>query len=340
MRTKAELKAEIAALTADRDEWKRKYDELVAAIVKAMQEQQPPASGKPIVGIGFNGHGTVQHVSEDVKINALDVVPFKHGRIDCEIGDSAEHLVNLCNIALGRGVKPLIVPTGVAGMSEQQAYDWVAARVPALKGKALLEWGNEDYFAWGTTTSVSASAGYARSARGAARAGAAAGVKVLVQAGGAYYDEVVPALKATCPDIGSYAGGWTMHPYWPDYKTVIPNVQAQIAGMKNPHIWITEVGFSTDNGRGPLNPDNYGWNRNLTYQGAADILAEFWDYVKTRVYAVYLFQLVDQYESGANLSRESYFGTVRWSGGRWSSPCVDKGNYSAVVRRMISEGAS
>lgn len=313
----------------------------------------PPSNTGVLVGAGANGHSA--STISLCNTNFFSVMPFKHMRIEADLSESPQTILSYCNAVVAKGATPLLNITGdTTYCGETTAYNKIAALAPVVGSVvSAIEWGNEDYGGWNGWQNSGAAydqgaAAYGRSALGACRAGYDNGVKVLVQAGGQYHQQVVTKVRASAPTISTYVGGWTLHLYWEgeglgnmneDYKVVISNTQSQINDTAHPDIWLTEWGFSSDNGRGPLQPDNYGHDRYLTYQGASDWMDIWWGAIKNKVYAAYIFQAVDNAASGSSLSREYYFGTAKWSGAFWNSSIADKGAYSDAVRRVIAEGA-
>ncbi len=117
---------------------------------------------------------------------------------------------------------------------------------------------------------------YARRLRDAQVAIAATGAPVGLLAIGDQYgghtswDE---AMFRAVPDLGQRVAGWTVHPYGPEWWSEIDNEIAQTQAHGAPSsipIYITEWGVSSDNGR--CLSDNFGWNRCMTYQEAAEAL--------------------------------------------------------------------
>ena len=98
-------------------------------------------------------------------------------------------------------------------------------------------------------------------------------------------------------------------------------------------MFFTEDGISSDNGS-CLSPDNYAWDRCMTYAAAGQSLeskhntlrAEYGD--RLRLYIVY--SLRDLRDPGVTNLREHYFGAVKNNG-------TDKGELTAAVRRIMAK---
>lgn len=178
---------------------------------------------------------------------------------------------------------------------------------------------------------------YALRARDAALALQGTGVGLLVQGedAGSATSTWVDNMLAAVPDLGSYTAGWTIHPYGPNGSARIDRMLAYLAanGISTAiPFFITEWGLTSDNGR--TLSDNYGYPTNMTYAAAAatvrDVFAGWRSSYGSRLAQAIVYQHADQRAPGRSTNREHYFGLLTSSG-------AAKGDYTAMVRRLISE---
>lgn len=319
------------------------YDPTPATRTFTVQTTTPPID-KPIVGVGINGSGSAVSAMLNVSPSPFSLVPFKHARMEFGFGTTPQTILDVCNAYLARGITPLVNITfpQPTPPSPTDAGNYFSSLVPVLQGKVdALEYGNESYGNWyGTPMSPTA---YGQSVLAAAQASNGR-IKVLAQASNenrAGYGPWTATMLATVPLVKNWVGGWTVHYYQPTFESSINSIQSQINGSAYPHIWITEMGYaSTNNGR-TLSPDNYGNDPSMDWAEAGAALDNYWAKVKTKVYAMYIFQLVDNDPSNnTNNYRENYFGTTVWAGFQFwgGGGAVNKGGYSDAARRIISEG--
>lgn len=183
----------------------------------------------------------------------------------------------------------------------------------AWPGK-YLEFGNETGFSYQGTQNEGEA--YGRAAQAVAQC---AGGRLLVQADdGNTGSGWTGAVLRGGPQLGSLVAGWTIHPYGPRSRW-FPRMERAInelgvAGVRDPNMFVTEWGISSDDGRGL--EDNYGFATNLSYTAAGelirsnvtDMLVQF-----PQIKAFTYYQVTDQQGSGSG-QREHYFGATKNDG--------------------------
>jgi hypothetical protein len=136
------------------------------------------------------------------------------------------------------------------------------------------------------------------------------------------------------PNLGSLVAGWTVHPYGPNWQSIIDEVVSSAKADGAPSsipLDVTEWGLSTDNGR--CLEENYGFNPCMTYAEAATTLttnvAAMRARYGSRLASLYLFQARNQEPTGASTGREGYFGALQ-------SDEAPKGDYTTAVESLLS----
>jgi len=223
---------------------------------------------------------------------------------------------------------------------------WQGKSYPAGTAVTSIEFGNETSYSY--QYSDNSSAGYASRAQtyalrfqeaAAAVRGAEPKVGVLAQgdpgngSGSAWMDNMFKAV----PNLGQYVAGWTVHPYGPNWQTIMDKVvssaQADGAPSSIP-LYATEFGLATDNGR--CLDDNYGWNKCMSYAEAATTLGSVVGSMHARyggrLAGLYLYDANDLATSGASTSRENYFGALQNGGSA-------KGVYTTAVQGLLAANA-
>ena len=146
----------------------------------------------------------------------------------------------------------------------------------------------------------------------------------------------VDQMFAAVPDLDERVAGWTIHPYGPQdaWQRRMDRMGTQLAAHgASPTIpvWITEWGISADRGR--CLSDNYGWNKCMTFDEAADALTSTVAGMRARygdrLRAFLVFQGRDQQKQGFSTNREHYFGAVTVDQG-------EKGAFSVAVRSLLA----
>jgi hypothetical protein len=259
-------------------------------------------------------------------------------RMEFSIGTSASSMASTIDAYAKAGVRPLLL-AGFGGSTptpaqSQNLASWAAAYGPGgtfWAGKSYpantavtdIEFGNETSYSYqfsdnSSSTYAARAQTYALRAKDAAVAIKAANPKVglLVQGDNAQQQTAwVQNMFKAVPNLGSYAAGWTIHPYGPNWATRIDSTvtSTKAAGSPDLPIWVTECGLSTDNGR--TLSDNYGWNKAMTYGEAAttlhNVLTGMQSRYGSRLGGFYLYQAHDLYASGSQSGREAYFGALK-----------------------------
>jgi hypothetical protein len=146
--------------------------------------------------------------------------------------------------------------------------------------------------------------------------------------------EWVKNMFAAVPDLGQMVAGWSIHPYGPGWEAAINALvsQTSAAGASSAiPIYVTEWGLATDNGR--CLSDNYGFNRCMTYQEAANTLQSTVQAMRSRygsrLAGFYVYEARDEAAAGASSERESYFGTMQIN----EEP---KGAYTSTVESLLA----
>jgi hypothetical protein len=220
---------------------------------------------------------------------------------------------------------------------------WKGKNLPASSAVTSIEFGNETSYAYQfTNDSASAYASraqtYALRFKEAQAAIHAANPKVGLLAqgdpGNAPGSSWMENMFKAVPNLGQLVGGWTVHPYGPNWQTIMDKVvsSAQAAGAPSSiPLDVTEWGLSTDDGR--CLEENYGFNACMTYQEAATTLESNLSAMRARygnrLAAFYLFQAHDQDATGTTTEREGYFGALQ-------SDEAPKGAYTTAVESLLS----
>ncbi len=220
---------------------------------------------------------------------------------------------------------------------------WKGKNLPPAGAVTSIEFGNETSYEY--QYSDDSPAGYASRAqtyalrfKEAAEAIQAANPNVGLLAQGdpgnapgtSWMDNMFKAV----PNLGSLVAGWTVHPYGPNWQSIIDEVvssaKADGAASSIP-LDVTEWGLSTDNGR--CLEENYGFNPCMTYAEAATTLttnvAAMRARYGSRLASLYLFQARNQEPTGASTGREGYFGALQ-------SDEAPKGDYTTAVESLLS----
>ena len=322
---------------------------------------QPAASSAAASAPGFEMGAVVGSVPL-YELPWLQRLGAHTARIEFDISTPAAQLAPVVEAYARAGIRPLLL----AGFNArtpttneaQNLASWAAAygpggtfwrgrNLPASMAVTNIEFGNEtnnpwqygsnDETWWDEPAFILRAEEYARRLRDAQAAIAGTGIPVgLLGIGDEYggHTTWVEAMFRAVPNLGTLVAGWTIHPYGPIWKTSIDNMinitQAHGAPSDVP-IYATEWGLSTDNGR--CLSDNFGWNKCMTYQEAAEVLGSTIAGMRgrygSRLRAVYLFQARDQKPSGSGGDREVYFGALQ-------SNQDSKGAYTSAVQSLLA----
>jgi hypothetical protein len=164
-------------------------------------------------------------------------------------------------------------------------------------------------------------------------------VGLLAQADyGGSGDEWVGGMFRAVPSLAQHVAGWTVHTYGPRSRwqrsidALLTQTRANGAPANIP-IFITELGFATDNG--PCLNENFGWSPCMTYAQAGAALSATVGGIRARyggrIRSIFIYQLEDHIPPGLDSDREDYFGVLQSNG----SP---KGAYTSAVRALVATG--
>jgi hypothetical protein len=195
---------------------------------------------------------------------------------------------------------------------------WQGKSFPAGTAMTTIEFGNETSYSYqfsdNSTSAVAARAQtYALRFKEAYEAIHAVNPQVgmLAQAddGDSGASTWVDNMFKAVPNLAGLVAGWTVHPYGPEWQPRLDRLISQTQAVGAPSsipIYITEWGLATDNGR--CLSDNYGWNKCMSYQEAADALGSTVAGMRarygSRLRGFYLYQAQDQGPSGTSTNRE------------------------------------
>jgi hypothetical protein len=279
-------------------------------------------------------------------------------REEFEIGTSASQMSSTIEASAKAGVRPLLLASFYGTLptpaQAQSLGAWAAQFGPGgsfWKGKSFpasdavtsIEFGNETSYEY--QYSDNSASGYATRAQTyalrfkeaqAAIHAANPNVVLLAQGdpgnapGTSWMDNMFKAV----PNLGSIVGGWTVHPYGPNWQPIVDKLVSSAKADGAPSsipLDVTEWGLSTDNGR--CLDDNYGFNKCMTYSEAANTLtsnvAAMRSRYGSRLASLYLFQARDQKATGTSGGREGYFGALQ-------SNEASKGAYTTTVQSLLS----
>lgn len=276
-------------------------------------------------------------------------------RISFEVGESTAQMEPVIAAYAAKGIRVLPMASFYASMpSPSQAQglgSW--ARTFGTGGTywsshpanaepiQSIEFGNETSMGYqygsGAGTSAYRERGetYARRFKEAAEAVNASGthVGVLAQADD-WTGDWVNAMFAAVPNLASYVGGWTIHPYGPGWRSRLEGLIKQTGEHGAPAtipIDITEWGLSTDNGR--CLSENYGWNSCMSYSEAAQVMTsvvtEMRQMLGSRFGVFMVYQVRDQKATGASSEREAYFGALQHE-------LQSKGAFTSAVQSVLA----
>ncbi len=314
----------------------------------------PPTTPQPVDGT-FQ-MGIVAGSAHQYELRFLQALGARTARIEFGVGSSAASLASDVDAYARAGIRPLLLATfygRVPSTAEAQnlatwakAYGpggtfWQGKSYPANTAVTDIEFGNETSYSYqfsdfslGTYSARAQS--YAQRARDAANAIRAANPRVgLLAIGDNAVNQtawVTNMLKAV-PNLDDLVAGWTVHPYGPSWASRLDSTinSAKSLGARDLPIWITEWGISSDNGR--CLSDNYGFDKCITYSGAAtalhSALAGLQSRFGSRLGAFFLYQAHDQYASGTRTGREAYFGALQSNG-------ATKGAYTSEVKADLA----
>jgi hypothetical protein len=291
-------------------------------------------------------------------------LPFIHklgghtARMEFAIGTPVSQIAPIVESYALDGIRPLLLASfdgTIPNSAEAQNLgSWAAELGPGgslWKGKTFpagtavtsIEFGNETSYSYQYSNDTSA--GYATRAQEyairfkeaqAAIHAADPSVGLLAQGdpgnapGTSWMDNMFKAV----PNLGQLVAGWTVHPYGPNWQSIMDEVVSSAKADGAPSsipLDVTEWGLSTDNGRCLSN--NYGFNACMTYQEAATTLESTVSAMRarygSRLATVYLYEAHDLKATGASTEREAYFGALQ-------SNEAPKGAYTTTVESLLS----
>ena len=243
---------------------------------------------------------------------------------------------------VAKGITPLMLYDfhGTMPTAAQVQGIVALARIPGVK---TVEFGNETSYGYQYGEDGPTKASYKERARTyahrfveAAKALMPYHVELLAQAsdGGSGSPVWVNEMFAAEPDLLSYVGGWTIHPYGPNGAAEMSRMIADLAQHRDTTlpIDITEWGIASDNGRALS--ENYGFPVNLTYAKAGSLLSEWAAKYRAqcdgRLRDFVVYQVRDQQKTGASKSREAYFGALEHEDQR-------KAGYTEAVEALMKQ---
>jgi hypothetical protein len=279
-------------------------------------------------------------------------------RMEFAIDTPASQIVPIAEAYARAGIRPLLLATfdgTIPSSAEARNLGaWAAAVGPggsAWKGKTFpagtavtsIEFGNETSYSYQYAND--SEAGYATRAQEYAirfkeahesiqAADPSVGLLAQGDPGNAPGTTWMDNMFKAVPGFGQLVAGWTVHPYGPNWQSIMDEVvssaQADGAPSSIP-LDVTEWGLSTDNGRCLSN--NYGFNACMTYQEAATTLESTVAAMRarygTRLATVYLYEAHDLKATGTSTEREAYFGALQ-------SNEAPKGAYTTAVESLLS----
>jgi hypothetical protein len=291
-------------------------------------------------------------------------LPFIHklgahtARMEFAINTPASQLAPAIEVYAQEGIRPLLLATfdgTIPSSAEAQNLGtwaaefgpggsfWKGKAVPAETAVTSIEFGNETSYSY--QYSDDSASGYATRAQNYAirfkeaqasiqAAGSSVGLLAQGDPGNAPGTSWMDNMFKAVPNLGSLVAGWTVHPYGPNWQSIMDKVvssaQADGAPSSIP-LDVTEWGLSTDNGR--CLDSNYGFNPCMTYQEASTTLESTIAAMRarygSRLASVYLYEAHDLKATGTSTEREAYFGALQSNEG-------SKGTYTTTVESLLS----
>ena len=286
-------------------------------------------------------------------------------RMEFSINTPVSQMESIVGAYAQAGVKPLLLAGFESRLPStdeaQNLASWAAAfgpggtfwqgkNYPAGAAVTDIEFGNETSYSYQFSDTSNASNWYALPSY-AARAQSYAlrfkdaetaiqatnpNVGLLAQAddGGSGTPTWVNNMFAAVPDLASRVGGWTVHPYGPQWESTINRLVSSTKAAGAPStipIYATEWGLSSDNGR--CVEENFGFSKCMSYGEAASTLESNIAAMRAkyggRLRNVYLFQARDQQPTGTSSEREGYCGALQTNQST-------KGAYTTAVENLLS----
>lgn len=313
MISKAELKTQLAAAQAEAAAWRAKYEDLVAQIVKAMQEAQnppPPTTQKGIsVGGDFQNLGGAYQAKE---LDAMQAAGCNWVRVDFNYGAPAPG-VAVADEARRRGMKVLAVLIARGGKVLTPAEMAAFATSVVADADAFEVWNEQNINSFWPSPNPEAYAAVYNAARDAIRAKRA----VPVLSGGLSpapngSSTIAPAdflQRAMAAGMRPDAIGW--HPYCsPAMPSGTPTWSAWTQMTQTPEwkagaipFWATEFGAPTGGTNDAAIVDEATQAKMI-----AEALRLWGSYPNTG--PLFVYQGRDSNTSG-NTTREEHYGLLR-----------------------------
>lgn len=328
---------------------------------------QQPTDPTPVPSGGFTA-GVVAGSAVDWELRFATTLGAKSARMEFSIGTPAAQLERYVDMYARAGIRPLLL-AGFHGRTPTAAEaknlaSWAAAFGPGgtfWQGKSYpagtavtsIEFGNESSYSY-QYSAISSNSNWANTSfykdlatqyalrfkdAHVAIQGANPRVSLLAVADApGNWGTWMGSMFAAVPDLGQRVGGWTVHPYGPDWQDridgTLANARAQGAPSTIP-IHVTEFGVSSDNGR--CLSDNYGWNKCMTYDQAGTTLTQSIQAMRSRygsrLQSLYVYHAHDLANPGASNDREAFFGSLKLDGSA-------KGGLTTAVRSFLGTSGS
>jgi hypothetical protein len=318
-------------------------------------------STTPIAGAGSTGPfemGVVAGSALTYELSFIHKLGAHTARMEFAIGTPVSQIAPIVEEYARDGIRPLLLAsfdgTIPSSAEAQNLGSWAAELGPGgslWQGKTFpagtavtsIEFGNETSYSYQYSNDTSS--GYATRAQEyairfkeaqAAIHAADPSVGLLAQGdpgnapGTSWMDNMFKAV----PNLGQLVAGWTVHPYGPNWQSIMDEVVSSAKADGAPSsvpLDVTEWGLATDNGRCLSN--NYGFNPCMTYQEAATTLESTVSAMRarygSRLATVYVYEAHDLKATGTSTEREEYFGALQ-------SNEAPKGAYTTTVESLLS----
>ncbi len=203
-----------------------------------------------------------------------------------------------------------------------------------------IEFGNETSYGYqygdnaGSNSYRERAENYARRLQESAEAIAATGIHVgLLAQADDWTGDWMSGMYAAVPNLSSYVGGWTIHPYhhWRSRLEALLEQTAAHGAPATIPIDITEWGLPTDAGHCIGEDEEY--NGCMSYDEAGAILRETTAGIKallgSQLGMFILYQVRDQQLTGASTDDEEYYGALQHE-------LQPKGEYTTAIQALLA----
>lgn len=302
----------------------------------------PPAPVPPQAGRFTRGIVVGSAIAWELRFASTLGAPV--ARMEFSIGASVATLAPIVDAYARAGIRcHLLAGFGGRLPTEAEAKNvasWAAAFGPGgtfWQGKSYpavpvldIEFGNETSYYYqfsDNSTGTYATRAFTYGQRFAVAASAARAANPKVRLLAIADGNSVPAWNAnvakgagSAQTLDGLAGGFTLHPYGNQWRARIDGSIAALAAVGivdlTNRLQITEWGLASDNGR--TLSDNYGWNKAMTWEEAAqtlhDVVGQLEALYGGRLAQFLLYAARNLYPFGASTGRESYFGALGSNG--------------------------